>query len=183
MVDFVKLNYTLSNINNILGSTVGAVEDRQNGADTGTSIMNFGMNVLNGAVRNEVAYDMRKTYGTNMGFIINNMAGYGSQEANQRGMSGLLGASVFNAMTTPWMYGGGGFMGGGCCSRMSPFGMGMYGGGIGMFGGGMGMFGGPTYMSSGVLGGMFNGAPLPSTLATPYFGSGFSVFSNNRFFC
>ena len=177
MVDFVKLNYTLSNVNNLLGSAVGAAEDRQNGADAGTSIMNFGMNVLNGAVRNEVAYDMRKTYGTNMGFLINNMAGYGSAEANQKGMQGLLGASLFNAMTTPWMYGGGGFYGGGCgCNSMSPFGM-------GMFGGGMGYMGGPTYMSSGVLGGMFGGCAMPSTLATPYFGSGFSVFANNRFFC
>ena len=101
-MDIPKLNYTLSQINNVLGSTIGAVEDRQQGADTGTSIMNFGLNVLNGAVRNEVAYDMRRTTGSNLGFLINNMAGYGSEEANIKGMNGLLGASVFNAVTSPW---------------------------------------------------------------------------------
>lgn len=167
MVDFVKLNYTLSNVNNLLGSLSGAMDDKKNGADTGTSIMNFGLNVINGAVRNEVAYDMRRNYGTNMGFLINNMAGYGSEEANQKGMAGLFKASVFNAMTSPWMFGGGGYYGGGCCS-------GMYGG--------MGMCG-PTYTSSGIFGGMLNGYAMPSTLATPYFGSGMSVFSRNSFFC
>lgn len=169
-MDIPKLNYTLSHINNILGSTIGAVEDKQNGADTGTSIMNFGLNVVNGAVRNEVAYDMRRTTGSNLGFIVNNMAGYGSEEANMKGMNGLLGASLFNAVTTPWMYGGG-FWGGGCCAPM-PMGYGM-----GCFGGGM------TYTSPGIFGGVFNGVAMPSTLATPYFGSGFSVFSTNRFFC
>lgn len=173
-MDIPKLNYTLSQVNNILGSTVGAVEDKQKGADTGTSIMNFGLNVLNGAVRNEVAYDMRKTTGSNLGFIVNNMAGYGSEEANMKGMNGLLGASLFNAVTTPWMYGGG-FWGGGCCvPPPPPMGCGC---GMGFMGGGM------TYTSPGVLGGVFNGVALPSSLATPYFGSGFSVFSTNRFFC
>lgn len=173
-MDIPKLNYTLSQVNNILGSTIGAVEDKQKGADTGTSIMNFGLNVVNGAVRNEVAYDMRKTTGSNLGFIVNNMAGYGSEEANMKGMNGLLGASLFNAVTTPWMYGGG-FWGGGCCvPPPPPMGCGC---GMGFMGGGM------TYTSPGILGGVFNGVAMPSSLATPYFGSGFSVFSTNRFFC
>lgn len=177
-MDIPKLNYTLSQVNNILGSTIGAVEDKQKGADTGTSIMNFGLNVLNGAVRNEVAYDMRKTTGSNLGFLINNMAGYGSEEANIKGMNGLLGASVFNAVTSPWNWGGG-FFGGGCCAP-PPMPMGGCCG-MGMFGGGF--MGGPTFTSPGVLGGMLNGVAMPSTLATPYFGSGFSVFQTNRFFC
>lgn len=177
-MDIPKLNYTLSQVNNILGSTIGAVEDKQKGADTGTSIMNFGLNVLNGAVRNEVAYDMRKTTGSNLGFLINNMAGYGSEESNIKGMNGLLGASVFNAVTSPWAWGGG-FFGGGCCAP-PPMQMGGCCG-MGMFGGGF--MGGPTFTSPGVLGGMLNGVAMPSTLATPYFGSGFSVFSTNRFFC
>lgn len=178
-----KLNYTLSQVNNILGSTLGAVEDKQNGADTGTSVMNFGLNVLNGAVRNEVAYDMRKTTGSNMGFVINNMAGYGSEEANAKGMQGLLGASLFNAVTSPWMYGGGGFWGGGCCAPPPPPPMGgcCCGGGFGIFGGGF--MSGPTFTSPGILSGVFNGVAMPSSLATPYFGSGMSVFSTNRFFC
>ena len=142
-MDIPKLNYTLSQVNNILGSTIGAVEDKQKGADTGTSIMNFGLNVLNGAVRNEVAYDMRKTTGSNLGFLINNMAGYGSEEANIKGMNGLLGASVFNAVTSPWSWGGG-FFGGGCCAP-PPMPMG------GCCG--MGMFGGMTMTFSGGPGG------------------------------
>ncbi len=174
-MDLPRLNYTLSNINNILGSTLGAVEDKRNGASTGESIMNFGLNLTNGAVRNEVAYDMRRHYGTNMGFLVNNMAGYGSAEANQKGMAGLLGASLFNAVVTnPWSYGGccGGFgvpvmtmpvFGGGCC--------------------GGGFFGGGTYFSPGISGGFAGGIPLPSSLATPYFGSGFSVFGTRGFFC
>lgn len=169
--DFVKFNYNLSNINNLLGSTIGAVEDKQNGASTGTSIMNFGLNVLNGAVRNEVALDMRRTTGSNMGFMINNQAGYGSEEANQKGMQGLLQASLFNAMTAPWMN-----MGGCCCNGGGMMAMG------GFYGGGA-TFGGGTFTSPGIIGGVFHGVPMPSSLATPYFGSGMSVFSTNRFFC
>lgn len=177
-MDLSRLNYTLSNVNNLLGSTLGAVEDRQNGASTGESIMNFGLNVTNGAIRNEVAYDMRKRYGTNMGFLVNNMAGYGSAEANQKGMTGLLGASLFNAVVTnPWTFGGGCWGGGFYSAPMMPM---MFGGGCCRGGGGF--FGG-SYMSSGILGGMVNGMPLPSSLATPYFGSGFSVFANRGFFC
>lgn len=172
-MNLVNFNYTLSHINNLLGSTIGAVEEKQKGADTGTSIMNFGTNVLNGAVRNEVARDMRETYGTNMGFLINNMAGYGSKEANEKGMKGLMEASLFNAMLSPWAQGGGfGIFGRGCCAPPPPCGC----------GGGMGMFGGMTYASSGIVGGMFNGVVMPSSLATPYFRPGFSVFSNNSFF-
>ncbi len=170
-MDIPRLNYTLSQVNNLLGSALGAVEDKQQGADTGTSIMNFGLNVMNGAVRNEVAYDMRRTTGSNLGFLINNMAGYGSEEANIKGMNGLLGASLFNAVTSPWAWGGG-FFGGGCCTP-PPLAM----------GGCFGMMGGPTYTSPGIFGGMLNGVAMPSTLATPYFGSGFSVFQTNRFFC
>ena len=84
-MDLPKLNYTLSNINNILGSTLGAVEDKRNGASTGESIMNFGLNLTNGAVRNEVAYDMRRQYGTNMGFLVNNMAATALLRQTRRG--------------------------------------------------------------------------------------------------
>ena len=67
-------------------------------------------------------------------------------------------SGLFN---NPWF-------GGGCC-----------GGGFPMMGGFMT---GPTYMSSGIVGGMYNGVPLPSMRVTPYFGSGMSVFQNNGFF-
>lgn len=157
-MDLPKLNYTLSNINNILGSTLGAVEDKRNGASTGESIMNFGLNLTNGAVRNEVAYDMRRQYGTNMGFLVNNMAGYGSAEANQKGMAGLLGASLFNAaVTNPWA--------GCCCGFAAPvMPMPVFGGGC---------------CGGGFFGGVVGGMPL----ATPYFGPGFSVFTTRGFFC
>ena len=176
-MDLPKLNYTLSNVNNLLGSALGAVQDKQNGASAGESIMNFGLNLTNGAIRNEVAYDMRKHYGTNMGFLVNNMAGYGSAEANQRGMTGLLGASLFNAVVSnPWSFGGccGGFVAPPPVMPMPMFGGGYCGGGF---------FGGGTYLSPGILGGVVGGVPLPSSLATPYFGSGFSVFSTRGFFC
>lgn len=176
-MDLPKLNYTLSNVNNLLGSALGAVQDKQNGASAGESIMNFGLNLTNGAIRNEVAYDMRKHYGTNMGFLVNNMAGYGSAEANQRGMTGLLGASLFNAVVSnPWSFGGccGGFVAPPPVMPMPMFGGGCCGGGF---------FGGGTYLSPGILGGVVGGVPLPSSLATLYFGSGFSVFSTRGFFC
>lgn len=131
MVDLSRTNYILGNVNALLGSTVGAVNDRNRGADWGTAGMNFGLNVLNGTVRNAVAYDMRKTTGSNLGFIINGLAGYGNEEANAKGTMGLMGASIMTSML-----GGpfGGWYGGGWCGG-GPFGGGMFGGG-GLFGGG-----------------------------------------------
>jgi len=133
-MDLSRLNYTLSNINAVLGSTVGAIEDKKEGASTGQALFNFGNNVLNGAIRNEVAYDIRKHSGSNIGFLINGMAGYGNDEANAKGMQGLFGASLLTSMMGGCH--GGGWYGGGMYPMMgySPFGAGMFGGGL--FGGG-----------------------------------------------
>ena len=119
MVNFVQLNNTLSNINAILGSAEGALQDKRAGASTGESIMNFGLNVMTGGVRNQVELDMRQRYGTNLGFAINNMFGYGSTESNMQAMGSLLGASFTSAMFS------------------NPFGF--YGFGMPMFGTGMSM--------------------------------------------
>ena len=109
-----------------------------------------------------IAYDIKRTTGSDLGIAINGLAGYGSEEANKKGMAGLMNASLFTGLfNNPWF-------GGGCC-----------GGGFPMMGGFMT---GPTYMSSGIVGGMYNGVPLPSMRVTPYFGSGMSVFQNNGFF-
>ncbi len=127
VTDFSKVNYTLSQVNALLGSTVGALNDKNKGASTGEALFNFGNNVLNGAIRNEVAYDIRKTTGSNLGFLINGMAGYGNDEANAKGMQGLFGATMLTSMFGGCY--GGGWFGGGMYPMMGPFGGGMFGGG------------------------------------------------------
>ncbi len=161
-MDWVNLNYKLSNINNILESSNSALEGKLNGQKAADILIDFGSNITNGALRNEIAYDIKRTTGSDLGIAINGLAGYGSEEANKKGMAGLMNASLFTGLfNNPWF-------GGGCC-----------GGGFPMMGGFMT---GPTYMSSGIVGGMYNGVPLPSMRVTPYFGSGMSVFQNNGFF-
>ena len=131
-----KTNFILSNINATLGSAVSAFEGKQKGDDWGTSLMNFGLNVMNGGIRNGVAYDIYKDTGSSLGFIINGTAGYGKPEANEKAMKGLFGASLLSsAMRNPWYNGGfygGSLWGGGMYG--SPFGGGMFGG---YYGGGM----------------------------------------------
>lgn len=87
-----RTNFILSNVNALLGSTATALEAKNKGANPSDIAVDFGLNVMNGAVRNEIAYDMRKTTGSNLGFLINNMAGYGNEAANSKGMMGLMGA-------------------------------------------------------------------------------------------
>jgi len=127
-MDLSRLNYNLSNVNALLGSAVGALDDKNKGATNGTALMNFGNNVLNGAIRNEVAYDIRKTTGSNLGFLINGMAGYGNDEANAKGMQGLFGATMLTSLFGGGCCGGGWF-GGGMYPMMGPFGGSMFGGG------------------------------------------------------
>jgi len=130
-MDLSKVNYTLSNVNALLGSTVGAIEDKNNGVDNGTTLFNFGNNLLNGVIRNEVAYDIRRDTGSNLGFLINGMAGYGNDEANAKGMQGLMGATLLTSMLGGCH--GGGWYGGGMFPMTmgcGPFGGGMFGGGF-----------------------------------------------------
>lgn len=170
-MNWVNLNYKLSHINNILESSNSALEGKLNGQKAGDILIDFGSNVTNGALRNEIAYDIKRTTGSDLGIAVNNAAGYGSAEANQKGMQGLIGASLFSGLfNNSWF-------GGGCCAPMFPPMGGCFGGGY------MGGFmSGPTYINSGIFGGMYNGVPLPSARATPYFGAGMSVFQNNGFF-
>jgi len=158
-MSFASTINTFSHINNILGSTVNYADEKQRGASTSQAVTNFGLNVMGGAIRNEMAYDMRKHYGSNMGFIVNGLAGYGNQESNYRGTVGLLGTGMMlDMMHSPF----GGF--GGC---------GMYGGSI--FGGGM--FGG-SYFGGGFMGGGMCGG---SVFGGSMFGNPFMM--GNRFFC
>ena len=137
-----KLNYTLSNINAVLGSTVNYIYDKQQGDKSGSAEVNFGLNVANGLARNQIAEGIRRNTGSYMGYVMNNLAGYGDATANAQGMMGLMGASI---MTNPFMFSGG------CygptytyCQPMMPA-MPMYGGGY--YGGGMcgTMFGGGAF--------------------------------------
>lgn len=164
-MSLAKTNFILSNVNALLGSTAGALDDKKKGVDAGTTAVNFGLNVANGAVRNQIAYDMRKTTGSNMGFLINNMAGYGNDKANAKGMMGLMGASIMTSMLRPWGFGGG------CC-----------GGGFGGFGGGYygGGFCGGSVFGGGYMGGMrpggfysyMNPNFFPTADAKFFFGTG-----------
>lgn len=105
-----KTTFMLSNLNALLGSGLTYQQQIKDGVPVGQATTEFGMNIFNGAMRNEIARDIRHTTGSNLGYIINGMAGYGNPEANAKGTAGLLGASLFTSMMSPWNYGcGGGF--------------------------------------------------------------------------
>ena len=123
---YPETNYILSNINAIIGSAAGAIRDRKNGVDPATAAMNYSTNLMNGIFRNSVAYDMRRVTGSNLGFMVNNLTGYGSEAANNAGTVGLMNASVLSSMMGPYAggwYGGGVFgpsMFGGCFTMPMP---------------------------------------------------------------
>lgn len=167
-MDWVNLNYKLSHINNILECSNSALEGVQKKQKASDILIDFGQNLTNGALRNEIAYDIKYTTGSDLGIAINDNAGYGSAAANQKGMQGLMQASLFTGLFGRSCCSGGGFYG------MSPMMGGCYNGGF--------IGGGPTYTSPGIFGGMYNGVAFPSTRVTPYFGSGMAVFQNNSFF-
>ena len=155
-----RTNFILSNVNALLGSTATALEAKNKGANPSDIAVDFGLNVMNGAVRNEIAYDMRKTTGSNVGFLINNMAGYGNEAANSKGMMGLMGASIMTAMMRPW----GGF--GGCCCTGGFMSGGFMGGSI--FGGGFG----PPGLPPGGFHGYMKESFFPSAEANFFFKTG-----------
>lgn len=117
-----QVNFILSNINAWLGSANNAIEEKNNGADWGTSIMNFGRHAMNGTVRNIVAKDIYESTGGDrfggsyLGYMVNTAAGYGTDEADQKGTAGLFGASMLTSMMNPFggCYGGGFYSGGFC---------------------------------------------------------------------
>lgn len=129
--------YTLSNVNALLGSAVGFADAKKNGASTGDALMDFGFNIMNGAIRNEAARDIRQNTGSYLGYAVNSAAGYGNPVANAKGTMGLIGASMitspfgifgcgFNPYMTSTIYGcgpfGGGFFGGCGCGPGFMFG-------------------------------------------------------------
>lgn len=131
-----NLIYNLSNVNAIMGSAFGYVQDKDSGTCTRDAISNFGMNVTNGLFRNYAAKNIQENSGSYLGYAINSAAGYGNAAANVNGTSALLGATlltspygIFGAMPYSSIYGcgpygngfwNGGFFGGGCCCK-SPF--------------------------------------------------------------
>lgn len=160
-MDWVNLNYKLSSINNALECFNSALDGASKKQKASDILIDFGSNLINGQARNEIAYDIKRTTGSDLGIAVNDNAGYGSAEKNQKGMQDLMQASVFSGM-----YG----FGCGC-------------GGMGIFGGypTMGCMGGMNYSNPGILGGVLNGYQMPSMrVSTPLWGT--STFNMNRFF-
>lgn len=117
----------LSNINAVLGSTMGYVDAKQNGVPTGYALADFGNNLMSGAVRNYMARSIYDNTGSYLGYTINSAAGYGNPCANYQATTGLFGAAM---LTSPWMtssiYGCGPFGNWGCGGSL--FGGGLFGG-------------------------------------------------------
>ncbi len=134
--------YALSNINNLLGGMLGYVNDTRNGASTGYALSNAGLNIMNGAIRNEASRDIQQMTGSYLGYAVNNAAGYGNPVANYRGTLGTMGALM---LSTPFS-----IFGCSPCMTSSLYGCGPYGYGYwnsGFFGGSCYnpfMFGGPS---------------------------------------
>ena len=91
--------------------------------------------------------------GSSIGFLINGMAGYGNQEANIKGSTALMGASLMTSMMGPFGWNGGWF-GGGC------FGPSIFGGGC---------FGPPV-------------APMPPMMGFPTSHTEINITTNGRGF-
>lgn len=70
--------YALSGINNLLGGALGYVKDTQNGMPIGYAMSNAGLNIMNGAIRNEASRDIQQMTGSYLGYAVNNLAGYGN---------------------------------------------------------------------------------------------------------
>ena len=102
-MSLAKLNYTLSNINAVLGSGVSYIYDKQQGDKSGAAEVNLGLNLANGLARNCIAEGIRRDTGSYMGYAVNSLAGYGDATSNAQGMVGLMGASI---LTNPFAYGG-----------------------------------------------------------------------------
>ncbi len=86
--------YALSNVNALMGSTLGMVEAKNNGASTGEALMGFGASVMNGVARNEVSRQIQRHTGSYLGYAVNSMAGYGDPLSNYAGTIGTLGAAM-----------------------------------------------------------------------------------------
>lgn len=130
--------YALSNINAILGSATGLLNDQRNGVPIGNAVSNMGYNLMNGVFRNEMSREIQQSTGSYLGYAINSAAGYGSPQANYQGTVGTINAAMLtspfgifdcNPFMTSAIYGcgpfGGSFMGGGFPYGCNRFGLGM----------------------------------------------------------
>ncbi len=127
--------YALSNVNALMGSTLGMVEARNNGASPGEALMGFGLSVMNGAARNAVSHEIQRHTGSYLGYAVNNIAGYGNPVSDYAGTIGTIGAAMVSSPfgifgCSPYMtstiYGCGPFGGGffGYSPGFGPFGSG-----------------------------------------------------------
>lgn len=89
--------YALSNVNALMGSTLGMVEAKNNGASTGDALIGFGLNILNGAARNEVSRAIQQSTGSYLGYAVNGIAGYGDPVSNYAGTIGSIGAAMVSS--------------------------------------------------------------------------------------
>ncbi len=128
--------YALSNFNALMGSTVGLINAKNDGVSTGDALMNFGYNVMNGALRNEASREIQRHTGSYLGYAVNSMAGYGNPVSNYTGTVGTIGAAMVsspfgifgcNPFMTSSIYGCGPFGGGffGFSPGFGPFGYGL----------------------------------------------------------
>ncbi|MBD5402717.1 hypothetical protein HDR58_07965 [bacterium] len=106
---------TWSNINCGLASGVSFLEQKNQGVNTWDALTNLSINLGNGIMRNEVAYEMQR-FGNPLGNYVNSFAGYGTPQANITGTLGLM--SSFS----PWMTFNSPF----CSYMMGPMSMGPY---------------------------------------------------------
>ncbi len=91
----------LSNINALLGSTVGFINDRQDNMPLGYALSNMSYNIMNGTLRNAMSQDIWHNTGSYVGYAINNAAGYGSPEANYFGTVGTINAAMMSSFLNP----------------------------------------------------------------------------------
>lgn len=94
--------YTLSNINNLLGGTLGYVNDKQSGMSTGYALSNAGFNIMNGAIRNMASKDIQEATGSYIGYAVNSLAGYGNPFANAVGTVGTMNALAISTPMSIW---------------------------------------------------------------------------------
>ena len=95
-----SINYTLSDINAILRSSLRYAYDKQAGDRSGAAELNFGFNVTNGLARNWIARDYQRHTGSYLGYTINSLTGYGNAVSNYYGTMGL------SMLTNPFRFGG-----------------------------------------------------------------------------
>ncbi len=132
--------YALSNFNALMGSTMGMVNARNNGVPAGTALMDFGYNIMNGALRNEASREIQRHTGSYLGYAVNSAAGYGNPVSNYYGTVGTMNAAMLSSpfgifgcspFMTSSIYGCGPF-GGGFFNPGFGCGFGRFGFGLGM---------------------------------------------------